>query len=591
MAPRRAAHRRPRALAAALLFMVAAAALSSPALADWDQFRGDPAKTGNLQDPATPRPTGWTFEPAVASQLVASPVSDGNAVVIADYQGLLTSIDIFDGTTFWSQRTPDFITATPALSGDLVLVGSGKSLLAYRIQPSGSSVSLEWSFNTSARIDSSPTVQGGAVYFGSDDRSVYKVDLATGALAWSFQTADVVKASPSIHGGRVFVGSYDGKVYALGDNGSNVTLDWSFDAASPVAASAAVDGGTVYVCTQGGHVFALDEASGDQRWESAPGGVIVSSPAVVDGLLVIGGDTLAALDLQNGVVVWDRALGGYVRSSPAAADGVVYAGDYAGRLYAFRTDGGAAWSYDTGSAIRTSPALADGLVILGNDQGLIFALPIGAGEPPEVQPLAGRTTFEGVHETFSVVASDPEGRDVVYTWEFGDGSDASGRVVHHAYGSAGNYTVAVTVSDGQESTRVTGVVTVQPFVSEVAGGQGGGGGPGPADNIMLYLGGGAVAAAGVAGIVLLVYLRRRGGAEGRATRGGDGKERAPGKRARARARAKAKDGPAPGPQAPPAPAPASPPAEFDYYRRQYGQGPPAPGPGPRPPRNPRGPQP
>ena len=70
--------------------------------------------------------------------------------------------------------------------------------------PGGTSVAERWVFNTSARIDSSPTISGGAVYFGCDDRQVYKLDARNGTLWWNFTTSDVVKGSPAVVGGRVF---------------------------------------------------------------------------------------------------------------------------------------------------------------------------------------------------------------------------------------------------------------------------------------------------------------------------------------------------------------------------------------------------
>ncbi len=570
----------PAARAATVLLVVlAAAALAAPAAGTWEQFRGDVQKTGNVDDPSPPRATGWTFEPAAASQLVASAVTDGNTVVIADYQGQVTGIDILDGSTLWSRRTPDFVTATPALAGDLVLVPSGKSLLAFRVQASGSAVDPAWSFNSSARIDSPPTVAGGAVFVGSDDRSLYKLDLATGAPVWSFETGDVVKASPSVSASHVIVASYDGKVYALHDNGSNVSIDWTFDAAGEVAASPAVSGGTVYACTLAGRVFAIDEATGEQQWEASPGGVLVASPAVADGLLIIGGDTLAALDLSNGVTVWDRTLGGYVRSSPAASNGFVYAGDYAGRVYSFKLDGALAWSYDTGSAVRTSPAMAGGLVIIGNDNGLLYGLPLDAGQAPVVQELNARETYEGVSESFTALAYDPEGRDLTYSWSFGDGASDTGRVVHHTFGSAGNYTVSVTASDGQEETTVSGAVSVLPFASDVVDGDAGTPPTGPS-NLGLYLAAGGAAAAATIGTVLFLFFRRR-----KAT----GVVDAPGPRTPPASPARAKEQSAPRPpaappQSPPAPAP----LEFDYYQRQYGDANPPPS---RPPRGPRRPGP
>ncbi len=579
MTPRRARGWTHTSLVWAMLLVFLASATAGPAAGAWDQFRGNAQKTGFVDDGTAPRSVGWIFESESGSQLVASPVTDGVTVVVADYQGQVSGIDVFDGSLLWTRRTPDFVTATPAIAGDVVLVPSGKSLLAYEVHPSGTSVSLRWSFNANARIDSPPTVEGGAAYFGSDDRTLYKVDIATGALAWSFTTEDVVKSSPAVSGGRVFMGSYDGKVYALDDKGSNVSLAWSFNAGGEVAGSPAVDGGTVYVCTLGGRVFAIDGPTGDKEWEASPGGVIVASPAVVDGLLIIGGDTLAALDLANGVTVWDRPLGGYVRSSPAAAGGLVFAGDYAGRFFAFGLDGSLSWSYDTGSAIRTSPAVGGGLALVGNDDGRLFGLPLDAGAAPDVMELPARQTFEGVRETFAAVAFDPEGRDLVYTWSFGDGSTQEGRVAHHAFGSPGNYTVEVTVSDGQQASTVTGIVTVLPFSGTVTGGQSDGGSTGT-DNTMLYAGAAVAVAAALGLVVFFAVRRRRSAPDGRVAPAPESEPPAtkPAERS-------------PPPRAPQAPA-ASPPSQFDYYERAYGAEPPAKGPArrpPRPPDDPRGP--
>ena len=61
-------------------------------------------------------------------------------------------------------------------------------------------------------------------------------------------------------------------------------------------------------------------------WQRATGGIVESSPAVVNGL-VIGGtfdNALYALDASTGEEVWRFQTGGLVRSSPAVVDGVAY---------------------------------------------------------------------------------------------------------------------------------------------------------------------------------------------------------------------------------------------------------------------------
>jgi PKD repeat protein len=56
-------------------------------------------------------------------------------------------------------------------------------------------------------------------------------------------------------------------------------------------------------------------------------------------------------------------------------------------------------------------------------------------------------TFDG---SGSMVSPEPSGNTAVsYTWDFGDGQTRSGAVVRHTYASAGQYTVTLTVTDGQ----------------------------------------------------------------------------------------------------------------------------------------------
>jgi len=62
-------------------------------------------------------------------------------------------------------------------------------------------------------------------------------------------------------------------------------------------------------------------------------------------------------------------------------------------------------------------------------------------------------------------SSDTDGTIIDYDWSFGDGQTASGSTANHAYASAGDYTVVLTVTDnagGQSNTTVE-VTVVDPF--------------------------------------------------------------------------------------------------------------------------------
>jgi len=70
------------------------------------------------------------------------------------------------------------------------------------------------------------------------------------------------------------------------------------------------------------------------------------------------------------------------------------------------------------------------------------AFSILTASPFATQPVA----FDGSE------SSDPDGPIVKYKWDFGDGSGGSGLFPSHAYAEGGDYTVTLTVSDGEGKT-------------------------------------------------------------------------------------------------------------------------------------------
>ena len=88
--------------------------------------------------------------------------------------------------------------------------------------------------DTKGEILSSPAVEGGRVYIGSDDGKVYCLDADNGENIWTFQTGGGVWSSPAVADGRVYVGSRDWLVYCFGPEwGVKVSISPSYQAADP----------------------------------------------------------------------------------------------------------------------------------------------------------------------------------------------------------------------------------------------------------------------------------------------------------------------------------------------------------------------
>jgi parallel beta-helix repeat protein len=76
--------------------------------------------------------------------------------------------------------------------------------------------------------------------------------------------------------------------------------------------------------------------------------------------------------------------------------------------------------------------------------------PWGAGSPAASFSWSPSTPEVNEPVTFDASASMPIGGEIVsYEWDFGDGEHASGMVVTHQYGSAGDYTVTLNVTDSE----------------------------------------------------------------------------------------------------------------------------------------------
>ncbi len=92
----------------------------------------------------------------------------------------------------------------------------------------------------------------------------------------------------------------------------------------------------MYVGSDDTNVYAVDERTGNMLWHTKLGDKVKSSPAIVQGVLIVGCEDkkLYELDIRNGKVLWTFDAADRISSAPVVDDEVVYVGSWDGFLYA-----------------------------------------------------------------------------------------------------------------------------------------------------------------------------------------------------------------------------------------------------------------
>ena len=123
------------------------------------------------------------------------------------------------------------------------------------------------------------------------------------------------------------------------------------------------------------------EIRGNIKWQMTFAEPTLSAPAVVDGMLYVGGYKMVyAMESGTGKIRWQYPTTGPVDSSPAVAGDYLYLGLLDGRLIVLNRHSGALeWEYQTGNFITGSPVIENGVVYIGSGDGILYAIDAGNG--------------------------------------------------------------------------------------------------------------------------------------------------------------------------------------------------------------------
>lgn len=288
--------------------------------------------------------------------------------------GILTAYNRHTGHIDWWKRMGRLSASTPAVTSDtlyLTILKTGQPNAPGRfLAVNSADGKVRWSRTLPSPSESSPLVDHGMVFFGSQDGTVYALDRHSGRLIWTYQAEGSVKASPTLSGGLLYFGDYSGHVQAISEqtgrlvwrSGSEGTLLGS----GTFYSTAAVFYGRVYLGNTDGRVYAYDASTGRLDWAVQTGAYVYASPAVTNApglgpMVYIGSydGTFYALNARSGAIGWQFNAHGRISGSATIIGRVVYFSDL-GQRRTFGlgiSTGSVLFEKDTGAF---DPVISDG---------------------------------------------------------------------------------------------------------------------------------------------------------------------------------------------------------------------------------------
>lgn len=277
-----------------------------------------------------------------------------------------------------------------ALSPDesIMYIGSNDdSLYAINV----STGQKEWAYFLRADVESSPIVgEDGTIYAGAQANYFYAIN-PDGTLKWETALSDeFLYASAAIgFDGSVYAGCRNDSLYAFDHN--NGTVKWRFKAGAEFRGTAAVGtDGSVYAASNDDTLYSVNPTTGMKNWSTFIGGNDEGGMAIdKDGTIYIGtsDDNLYSIDPVDGSINWTfETLGGDVLASPViGSNGTIYVGSRNDSIYAINNNGTEKWRFYAGDDVRSTAAIdQNGIIYFGSFDDNVYGIRDDATQATQV---------------------------------------------------------------------------------------------------------------------------------------------------------------------------------------------------------------
>jgi outer membrane protein assembly factor BamB len=293
--------------------------------------------------------------------IYGTPVVDRDMIYIGTYSGEVYALNTANGEYIWvyppkGEGYIGAVVGSPVIANGIIYTSSSDGKV-YALNTTNGKRKWETDHTLAEKLWTSPAVIGDTLYVSTFDGHIYALSIETGELLdWSFESETGFASSPVLYGDTIFLGSFDRYLYAV-KMGSDVPI-WKFPQEEPAGnwfwASPVVNEGIVYAGCLDGRIYAIEAETGGKLWEFDAGNPIVSSPVLMDNLLIVTDEsgTVYVFDLSaelgdEAVPLKTISIGADVRSSFSAQEGLVYIRGEDNQLYVVDIDrGGVSWKVD-----------------------------------------------------------------------------------------------------------------------------------------------------------------------------------------------------------------------------------------------------
>jgi len=355
------------------------------------------------------QPTGWSGT-TVYDGIIYAGTMDGRVVAInSSTRNLEWSYSIApvtapsSGLACGQTSAPTAIYGTPVVDRDLVYVGTYSGKVYALSIADGEDI---WVYPREGYIEAivgSPVIADGTIYISSSDGKVYALATTNGKREWYTDSplADKLWTSPTVMGDTLYVSTFDGHIYALSAETGEL-LDWSFEAEAGFASSPVIYEDIIYVGSFDRHLYAVKIGSDVPLWkfpgEKPAGNWFWASPIVNEGIVYAGclDGKLYAIEAKTGEKLWEFDAESPIVSSPVLMDNLLIAAAESGNVYVINPETGVGERIKNrensdkptiNDQIRASLCAHEGLVYIRGEDNQLYIVDIGNKEVSQPIPL------------------------------------------------------------------------------------------------------------------------------------------------------------------------------------------------------------